>query len=545
MPNTYRFLIVFALCTAIQAKGQQPIRLITLDPGHFHAALVQKSMYPGVDPVVQVYAPAGPDVQSHLDKVQAYNTREKDPTRWEEKVYTGNDYLQKMINDKAGNTVVLAGNNKEKTSYILQSLQAGFHVLGDKPMAIDSKGFNTLLKAFETAAARKRVLYDIMTERFEITSILQRELAMNTALFGTLEKGSPEHPAIVAESVHRWYKYVSGNVLTRPAWFFDVTQQGEGIVDVMTHLVDLVQWTAYPNQILDYKKDIKVNGALHWPTTLGLTQFKTLTKQDNFPGYLKKYTRVGQDTVLEVYANGSIDYQLRGAYVRTVATWTYQAPPGADDTYTSLMRGSKARLIIRQGPEQQYHPTLYIEPTTAAYGNTIEQEFKKLQIKYPGIELKKSTAGYEVLIPDQYKEGHESHFARVTEKFLGYVRHGNMPAWEVPGMLARYYTTTRALAMAASDTLTARIAPTLNGHTRDLARLRIDTLSQSPGQAFHRPFASSDDMLLIVKDGQLKVSIDSSTKKLGPGGIALIPAGTQYTLSNPGKGANHYFSFYL
>ena len=31
-------------------------RLITLDPGHFHAALVQKFMYPDVDSVVHVYS---------------------------------------------------------------------------------------------------------------------------------------------------------------------------------------------------------------------------------------------------------------------------------------------------------------------------------------------------------------------------------------------------------------------------------------------------------------------------------------------------------
>ena len=30
-------------------------RLVTLDPGHFHASLVQKFMYPDVDSVVHVY----------------------------------------------------------------------------------------------------------------------------------------------------------------------------------------------------------------------------------------------------------------------------------------------------------------------------------------------------------------------------------------------------------------------------------------------------------------------------------------------------------
>ena len=39
------------------------VHLITLDPGHFHAALVQKSMYADVDSVVHVYAPGGNDLQ--------------------------------------------------------------------------------------------------------------------------------------------------------------------------------------------------------------------------------------------------------------------------------------------------------------------------------------------------------------------------------------------------------------------------------------------------------------------------------------------------
>jgi len=31
--------------------------LIVADPGHFHAALVQKEMYPSLSPEVHVYAP--------------------------------------------------------------------------------------------------------------------------------------------------------------------------------------------------------------------------------------------------------------------------------------------------------------------------------------------------------------------------------------------------------------------------------------------------------------------------------------------------------
>ena len=62
------------------------IELVILDPGHYHAALVQKSMYEQVDSVVKVYAPDGPDVQNYLAQIQRFNERPDNPTHWQEKV---------------------------------------------------------------------------------------------------------------------------------------------------------------------------------------------------------------------------------------------------------------------------------------------------------------------------------------------------------------------------------------------------------------------------------------------------------------------------
>jgi len=444
--------------------SSRKVRLVTLDPGHFHAALVQKSMYADVDSTVHVYAPDGPDLKFHLGRVAAYNSRAQSPTHWNEIVHAGPGFFEKMIADKAGNTVVLSGNNQEKMNYISQSLATGFNVLADKPMVIYPRDFPALENAFSTAAQKKLQLYDIMTERFEITTILQRELSMISPIFGTRQKGSPAAPGVVKSSVHHFYKQVSGNTLTRPPWFFDVAQQGEGMVDVMTHLVDLVQWECFPGQAIDYKKDIQVNSALHWPAMLSLSQFREITKLDTFPAYLP----AKKDTLLPVYCNGEIGYRLKGIYVKTTASWTYQDPGTADDTYYSLMRGTKADLVIRQGAEQQFKPTLYIEPAArtatqasdpasaapsglrpdSSYEAMLNAEIKKIQAKYPGIELKAAKKGWELIIPEKYKEGHEAHFARVMQNFLAYLKNGNMPAWEVPCMIAKYYTTTKALEMA-------------------------------------------------------------------------------------------------
>ena len=59
------------------------VRLITLDPAHFHAALVQKQMLPGIAQRVSIYAPLGPDLLAHLKLIEQFNSRPDNPTSWE------------------------------------------------------------------------------------------------------------------------------------------------------------------------------------------------------------------------------------------------------------------------------------------------------------------------------------------------------------------------------------------------------------------------------------------------------------------------------
>lgn len=423
------------------------VSFITLDPGHFHAALVQKSMYPGVDSVVHVYAPEGSDVRSYLAMIEQFNSRAEEPTSWKEEVYTGPDYFEKMLADKPGNVVVLAGNNGKKIDYISRSVAAGLNVLADKPMAITPEGFTMLKDAFNTAAENKVLLYDIMTERYEITSMLQRELSQQPGIFGALQQGSAAEPAVVKESVHHFFKYVAGKPLVRPTWFFDVKQAGEGIVDVTTHLVDLIQWTCFPEVTLDYRKDVQITGAKRWPTKITPSQFKAVTNADSWPEYLQKDL---QDSTLNVYANGEINYTLKNVHAKVVVMWNFQAPEGTGDTHYSLMRGTKANLLIRQGAEQQYKPVLYIQPhqPEEADGKEWQAALQEVLKKYPGVTVQKATEGWELVIPEKYKTGHEAHFAEVTKKYLRFLQDNSMPAWEVPNMITKYYTTTEALRKA-------------------------------------------------------------------------------------------------
>src|SRR5438445_9021313 len=152
------------------------IRFMTLDPGHFHAALVQKEMYPGVSRKVDVYASLGTDLIDHLARVSRFNTRKENPTAWELEVHTGPDFLERMCRERPGNAVVVSGRNRGKIGRIQASLDAGLHALVDKPWILEAPDLPKLERALTTAEERGLVALDIMTERFEVTTQLQREL---------------------------------------------------------------------------------------------------------------------------------------------------------------------------------------------------------------------------------------------------------------------------------------------------------------------------------------------------------------------------------
>jgi predicted dehydrogenase len=425
------------------------VKLTILDPGHFHAALVQKKMYPEIDPVVHVYAPDGPELRDYLQRVEGYNHRAENPTAWRMQVVSGPDFIERFIADKAGDVVVISGNNQRKTEYLTRAVAAGIHTLADKPMAIDAAGFQSLEQAFALAREKNVLLYDIMTERYEVTTLLQKALSTITSIFGELVQGTPEDPAVVKESVHYISKLVSGMPIKRPAWFFDVAQQGEGIVDITTHLVDLVQWECFPDASVDYRNDIQIVSARRWPTEIAPAQFERVTQLCEFPAYLKKDVQPNGN--LHAYMNGEIVYRIKGVYAKVSTIWDFEVAVGGD-THFSSIRGTRSNLVIRQGEAEAYRPTLYIEPPEEsdldAFELALKRAVREMQQKYPGVDVERDGTRWEITVPERYHVGHEAHFGQVTEQFLAYVKRGSLPDWEVPNMLAKYYTTTAALARA-------------------------------------------------------------------------------------------------
>ncbi|HKX00287.1 MAG TPA: putative oxidoreductase C-terminal domain-containing protein [Bryobacteraceae bacterium] len=419
-------------------------RLIVVDPGHFHASLVQKEMYPWLAKQVSVYAPLGPDVLDYLQRIALFNNRKENPTSWEIDLHTGADFFERMLREHPGDVVILTGRNRPKIDRIRASVEAGLNVLADKPWIIRSSDLPRLERVLDEADAKRLVAYDIMTERYEITSILQRALVNDADVFGKLVPGSEKEPGIAAASVHNLMKLVAGVPLRRPAWFFDVGVTGEGLADVGTHVVDLVQWTAFPDQALDYRTDVRVLGGRHWPTVIPQAEFTRVTGEPVFPAFLTEHINAGK---LEYYCNNSVQYTLRGIHVKLDILWNWEAPEGSGDTYSAMFRGTRARIEVRQGAKERLVPEVYVVPEPAVKAEVfaaLQAKINSLQKTYPGLAVRDDGAEARLVIPEHFRIGHEAHFAQVTNQFFGYLKApATMPAWEKPNMLVKYFITTK------------------------------------------------------------------------------------------------------
>lgn len=439
-------LVCLGLPTPAGAKAK-PVRFITLAPGHFHAALVQKQMLPQVAPTVTVYAPLGFDLTEHIKRIVGFNTRTDAPTAWSLDVHAQENYLSQFRKEKRGSVVVISGRNAGKIELIETSVDGGMHVLVDKPWIIEPEDFGKLERVLAKAKQRGVLAYDIMTERFEPTNALQKELVNAPDVFGQIDPGTAASPGVYIENVHHFMKMVAGRPNIRPTWFFDSRQQGEGMADTGTHLVDLVQWTLAPDQALDAKRDIEVLQAQRWPTPVTQAQFRNVTATDGpWPAFLTEAVVKDQ---LNVFANTQVTYKLRGTFVQMASMWSWEAEKGGGDWHYAVYRGTRSTVEIRQGRQQKFVPELYVVPRSPADAMSVQQALRarlaSLGDRFAGVSLQEESGTFHVIVPQPLRLGHEAHFGEVTRNFLAYLNAPRtLPAWESTNLLAKYWVTTQA-----------------------------------------------------------------------------------------------------
>jgi predicted dehydrogenase len=419
------------------------VKLIALDPAHFHAALVQKEMLPGIDRRSYIYAPLGQDLYEHLKRIEGFNTRADRPTDWELDIHTTNDPLRRMCTERPGNVVVLAGHSGNKMDRIRASLDSGLNVLADKPWIIHAAQIPALEAALDLADRSGLVAYDIMTERYEPTNIIQKNLVNDPAVFGTVVAGTESEPGVEIESVHHLLKLVAGQPNLRPAFFFDASDQGTALADVGTHLLDLVQVTLFPDQSIRTPQDLRVGAIRRWPTEMTLEQFQRVTALAAFPPRLAPIVKQGK---LQFDGNGEVHYQIRGIQVRLAALWHYESPNGID-LHHAIYRGSNARVEVRQGEKEKFVPEVYVIPNgaqaRAAVTQALEAHLRRAQAQFSGVAYVAGGDELHITIPDRYRIGHEAHFGQVLGHFLTYLGSPkSLPAWERANMISKYTVST-------------------------------------------------------------------------------------------------------
>jgi len=422
------------------AKAGSPTRhtLLISNPGHFHAGLTLRSRDPRLADDVYVYAEEGPDVDNFIRMVDSFNNRAANPTRWKLHVYRGPDHLERLRSERRGDIAVISGRNDTKMASIHRLHDDGFYVLGDKPWLIDTAEESQL----RGVTATRPLAMDIMTERHQIASRLQRALATNPEVFGEFRREGDD-PAIYFKSIHHLYKIVNNRPLIRPQWFFDTRVQGEGMTDVTTHLVDLAQWMTGDGTAFDYQRDVVLEAARQWPTAVPRDIYSKITGLDDFPAAVREHVDGGS---LQYLCNAGIRYRLRDIPVQIESLWNLAIPRDGGDTHYAVLRGTQAELLVDQGPDTGFKTRLTLRPVrnNGRYEDSVARAVAALQADFPGVGYEAQADGYRIRIPDALRTGHESHFAEVLQEFLGYIEKGAWPQQLGPDIVAKYTLLVRA-----------------------------------------------------------------------------------------------------
>lgn len=419
--------------------------LMFLDPGHFHAALTLRERHPLVADEIVVYATAGPgdgaagrEVGEFLTLLESFNRRARGPTRWQPVVRAGPDPLGRLLAERPGDVVVLAGKNDRKMTLVRSLHDAGLHVLADKPWITRAAALADVRHVL-TGGAR---VMEIMTGRHAGTARVAERLVGDPEIFGELD--ASDGPAIKLASVHHLEKSVNGAPLRRPPWFFDVNVQGDGLADIPTHLIDQAQrfvaalGAATP-------RATELIAARRWATPVPLSLFARVTGLAEFPPELR-HDVAGE--VLAYAGNAELAFRLGKVDVHLVTRWDLTEPPGGGDAHSAVVIGTEALVRVEQGPQTGFHRRLLVEPRVdrLRVGDALTRALPVWQREHPGLTAVGSADGYDVDVPAVPGTAHEAQFPLVLDEFLRAIERGHWPDERAADTLAKYELLAHALA---------------------------------------------------------------------------------------------------
>jgi predicted dehydrogenase len=397
-------------------------RLLFLDPGHFHATLTLRTPHPRVADEIVVYAPDGPERRDFLALVERFNSR---GTRWRVDVVTTDDPLTRLVAERRGDAVILAGRNGGKARTIRRLHDAGFHVLADKPWLVEPEDLDDV----RASLAGWPLVTEIMTGRHDVAARVVKRLVDAADAFGEFRA---EAPAIEMQSVHHLEKLVDGAPLRRPWWFFDVRVQGSGVVDIPTHLVDRAQWLsacAAPNET---PRLVSVRA---WPTHVPLASFRRITGEREVPVALQPLV---DGDALSYLCNAELELRIGGLTARASARWELAAPAGGGDSSVLVAHGTRADVRLEQSASTGHRRQLLVEPHDARAARAVDGLVSASQSEFPGLRVEDREGRRELVIPAGLDGGHEAHFALVLDQFVRTIDDQRWPADVAARTAAKY-----------------------------------------------------------------------------------------------------------
>ena len=235
-----------------------------------------------------------------------------------------------------------------------------------------------------------------------------------------------------------------------PPWYFDMAVQGEGIVDVTTHLVDMTHWMLFPGEAIEFDRDIELLQARRWPTPIPLDMFRKITQTNDFPESVR--ADVVDDT-LACFCNGELLYRVSEIPVHVRAIWDLEIPEGGGDTHCSVIRGTRSDLLVRQLPERGFKVELLIRPKaepdrTAAAVDACLREWSD---RHPGLSASWDKEQIRIDIPDELRTTHEEHFCQVRDMFLDCVDQRRYPPEARACIVSKYTLLAQARKLALAS----------------------------------------------------------------------------------------------
>ena len=289
-----------------------------------------------------------------------------------------------------------------------------------------------------------------MTERYEITTLLQKMFIAQPDVFGNIRIDPDGSPSVIKESAHHLYKTVNNAPLIRPPWFFDIRIQGEGIVDVSAHLVDMTHWMLFPGEKILYENDIALSDARRWTTPVPLDMFKKITQTDRFPTAITDHI---EGDILNYFCNGDLLYRVRNVPVYIRVLWNLEIPEGGGDTHYSYMKGTRSDLLIRQVPENGFLVELLIIPGTDfdSVEKAVKRCLKEWSGTYPSLSVTRENDKLLINIPETFRTTHEEHFCQVRDAFLQYLDTGTLPPEARTNLISKYTLLAEARKLALAS----------------------------------------------------------------------------------------------